>query len=88
MEDLLFCLLGFSCFDYVKLTAYLFGWSNRKPVKQEVSYTVILLLMVAESSVDLSFCIKQKEMRSLRSQLLLLMTSLLSSIYINKFMTE
>ena len=42
--DLLFDWLGFSCFAYVELDRGLQGWSNPKPVKQEVSHTVILPL--------------------------------------------
>ena len=44
MADLLFDLLGLSCFTWVELERDLQVWSNPNQVKQEVSCTMILPL--------------------------------------------
>ena len=46
MDDILFILLGFSCFAYVELASALLVWCKSKPVKQEVSHTVIIPLIL------------------------------------------
>ena len=44
MADLLFEWLGFSCFANVEFDKDLQVWLNPKPVKQEVSHSMILPL--------------------------------------------